>query len=168
MTSVIPVSAFVTYADFDAFKKEITERVETDEQLSDLRMRKITAIVNKNMAGISSAVAKIAENNGHEFDLLNERFNSINERINNLNSKLEATNDKIAATNEHINHLEKFFDEKIEHVTDTLIVAVNGVNQRIDDIKTEQNKSIAKWGIFITVAIGLFQAVVSIALHFLV
>lgn len=143
---------YVSRSDFDAFVLSITERVEAEEKLNDFRMKRIEAIMEKNMADVNAAINLLAEKTQHGFNLLNERISKVNDRI--------------TATNERIDHVEKFFNEKIEHVTDTLTVAINGVNQRIDDMQTEHNKSLTKWGIGVAIAIGLFQAAVSIALHF--
>ena len=159
MPEIAAPQEFITRSEFDTFTHDITERIEANEQLSDLRTQKIISIISDSMTEINSAVSKLAENTRHNFDLLNERINTMNERI-------SLTNSHIAATNERIDHLEKFFDEKIEHVTDTLTVAINSVNQRIDDLQNTQSKSLAKWGIGVAVAIGIFQAAVSVFLHF--
>ena len=159
MPEIAAPQEFITRSEFDTFTRDITERIEANEQLSDLRTQKIISIISDSMTEINSAVSKLAENTRHNFDLLNERINTMNERI-------SLTNSHIAATNERIDHLEKFFDEKIEHVTDTLTVAINSVNQRIDDLQNTQSKSLAKWGIGVAVAIGIFQAAVSVFLHF--
>ena len=159
MPEIATPQEFITRSEFDTFTHDFTERVESNEQLSDLRMKKIISIISDNMVEINSSVSKLADNTKHNFDLLNERINSMNERINHTNSK-------IAATNERIDHLEKFFNEKIEHVTDTLTVAINGVNQRIDDLQNAQNKSLAKWGIGVAIAVGIFQDAISVILHF--
>lgn len=152
MPEIAAPQEFITRSEFDTFTRDITERIEANEQLSDLRMQKITSIITNNMMEINSVVSTLAENTRHNFDLLNER--------------ISLTNIHLAATNERIDHLEKFFDEKIEHVTDTLTVAINSVNQRIDDLQNAQSKSLAKWGIGVAVAIGVFQAAVSVILHF--
>lgn len=167
MNDTAVAQEFITHLEFDSFKKEITERIEANEQLSDLRMKKIISIINDNMTEINSSVSKLAENSRYNFTLLNERINGMNERINGMNERINNVNTKLASTNERIDHLEKFFNEKIEHVTDTLSVAINSVNQRIDDLQTAQSKSLAKWGIGVAIIIGVFQVAVSVALHFL-
>ena len=131
-------------------------------------MKRIEAIMDKNMADINAAINLLAEKTQYELNLLNERIDSTNERIDHA---IQLSNEKFAAMNERIDHLEKSFNEKIEHTTETLSAAINAVDARITDMKEElkheQNKSLTKFGIFIAIAVGIFQAVVSIVLHFL-
>ncbi len=165
-TAEILQNQFVTQSDFETFRNEFTERIKANEQLSDLRMQKIISIINENMTAIHSSMSKLAENSEYNFAILNERINGMNERISGMNERINNTNSKLDATNERIDHLERFFNEKIEHVTDTLSVAITSVNQRIDDMQDNQAKSLTKWGIGVAIAVGIFQAAISIILHF--
>ena len=140
---------FITHEVFEAYIKNINSRIETDEKLDDLRMKRIEAIIDKNMADINKAIGLLSENTAHAFNLINEKLNNTNERI---------------------SHVEKLFDEKIEHVTDTLTVAINNIDGRITDmhnnLKHEQNKTLAKWGIAVALFVGTVQVAVSIVLNF--
>lgn len=112
--------------------------------------------MDKNMVNINGAIKLLTEHTAQGFNLMNEHLNSMNERI--------------TSTNERISHVEKLFDEKLEHVTDTLTVAINNLDNRItdmkEDLKHEQNKSIAKLGIAIAVFVGAVPVAVAVALHF--
>ena len=94
MNDTAVAQEFITHLEFDSFKKEITERIEANEQLSDLRMKKIISIINDNMTEINSSVSKLAENSRYNFTLLNERINGMNERINGMNERINNVNTK--------------------------------------------------------------------------
>ena len=175
MNNTAVAQEFITHLEFDSFKREITERIEANEQLSDLRMKRIEAIIDKNMADINSAINLLAEKTQYGFNILNERIEKNNDRITTTNERIDYLekffNEKIEHVNSNLSNaifsLDKKIDEKFEHVTDTLSVAINSVNQRIDDLQTAQSKSLAKWGIGVAIIIGMFQVAVSVALHFL-
>ena len=140
---------FITREVFEAYIQGINSRLEADEKLDDMRIKKIEAIMDKNMADINGAIKLLSEHTAQGFNLMNERLNTTNERI---------------------HHVEKLFDEKLEHVTDKLTVAINNLDNRItdmkEDLKHEQNKSIAKLGIAIAIFVGAVQVAVAVALHF--
>ena len=178
-------SKFVSSEVFNVYVKNLNSRIEAEEKLNDLRMDRIEAIIGESNATISGGI-----------DLLNERLNQTNDRIDNLEARLieglKNTNDRINnlearlneridSTNQRIDNLERqiteqfrqmnhMFNEKLEHAVDTLSVAIAGTDQRItdmkDDLKAEQNKSLAKWGIGVALFVGAVQVVVSIVLHF--
>lgn len=71
---------------------------------------------------------------------------------------------------ERLENMRIFFDEKLDHVVDTLTVLVSSNEKRLEDfreeIQAEQNKSLTKLGIRIALIIGAVQVAVSIVLHF--
>ena len=146
----------ITREVFEAYIQGFNSRLEADEKLDDMRIKKIEAIMDKNMADINGAIKLLSEHTAQGFNMMNERLNSMNERI--------------TSTNERISHIEKLFDEKLEHVTDTLTVAINNLDNRITDMKEElkhaQNNSIAKLGIAIAIFVGAIQVAVAVVLHF--
>ena len=110
--------------------------------------------------------------------VIDEKLLGINERISNLEKSVDeklkhfeyTMNERLNSMDKRINSLEKFFNEKIEHVTDTLTVAINNLDNRItdmkEDMKHEQNKSMAKLGIAIALFVGAVQVAVAVILNF--
>lgn len=137
-------------------------------------------------ASIDNLEARLIEGLKSTNDRIDNLEARLNDRIDSLEARLvgglKSTNDRIDNTNQMIDNLERqmteqfrqmdhMFNEKLEHVVDTLSVAVAGTDQRItdmkEDVKAEQNKSLAKWGIGVALFVGAVQVVVSVVLHFL-
>ena len=78
MNNTATAQEFITRFEFDTTIHNITERVEAEEKLNDLRMKRIEAIMDKNMADINAAINLLAEKTQYELNLLNERIDSTN------------------------------------------------------------------------------------------
>lgn len=59
---------------------------------------------------------------------------------------------------------------RLEHVAESLLIAVKSNEKRFEDFKEEfeakQSSSFARWGIWTALFVGAVQVVVSIVLHF--
>lgn len=61
----------------------------------------------------------------------------------------------------------KTLNEKLEHVIDTLTLAINNSDKRLDDFKDENSRSITKWSIGVALFVGAVQVIVAFILYFL-
>ncbi len=118
--------------------RDVTERVkiiaETDLLATDYVPRELFDIHLQN----------IRERASSEKELTDERF-----------EKLQAIMEKNLAEYKvmikEVNGRIDVLDEKLEHVTDTLTVAISGLNERIDDIHQSQTLWFTLFGILIAV-----------------
>lgn len=59
---------------------------------------------------------------------------------------------------------------KLEHAVDSLTIAINGNEKRLEDFKQEfqakQSSSFARWGIWTALFVGAVQVAVAVLLHF--
>ena len=59
---------------------------------------------------------------------------------------------------------------KLEHAIDSLTIAINGNEKRLDDFKQDiqekQSHYFARWSIFTAIIVGTVQVIISIILHF--
>ena len=119
---------------FDVHLQNIRDRANSDKELSDEKFDKLQMILEKNLAEYKT----LMERNSAEFRAMVEK-----------NSAEFKT--MIAEVNGRIDVL----DEKLEHTTDTLTVAIGGLEKRMDDMQ----QSMSLW---LTV-FGILAAVVPIA-----
>ena len=97
-------------------------------------------------------------------DLFDIHLQNIRDRENSDKELNEERFDKLQTI------MEKNFallNEKLEHVTDTLTVAINDTNTRIDDIHASQNKWFTVFGILFTAAAVITPIAVAIVQHVL-
>ena len=119
-------------------------------------------------------IQNIKERATSDRELFDERFEKLQAIMEKNLSEYKAIaseiNGKIEVLNEKIENNKVYFDEKIEHVTDTLTVAINDTNtriddtnKRIDDMNASQNKWFMLFGILMTVvpiAVAIIQSFV--------
>ena len=59
---------------------------------------------------------------------------------------------------------------KLEHAIDSLTIAINGNEKRLDDFKQDiqekQSHYFARWSIFTAIFVGAVQVIISVILHF--
>ena len=112
MSSTAADTEYVTRELFDLQIKHIEERANLDRELTNERMDKLQAVMEKNFATVNGRIDVI--------------------------------------------------EEKLEHVTDTLTVAINGVDKRIDDLDKRIDDIHQSQTLWFTV-FGILIAVVPIA-----
>ena len=153
---------FVSREVFDAYVQSINSRVAANEQLDDLRMERLEAIIDKNMTDINGAIKLLAEHVKQMTDELIELKNDAKK------SNAEIYDLKLSATraNEKLDYSINSINEKLDYSVSTLKSAINNSDKRFDDFKEVQSKSLAKWAVAATLFIGAIQAVISIVLHF--
>ena len=83
-------------------------------------------------------------------EVFNENMRRIDSRLSNVEGEIKAIN------------------ARLEGFSDTFAVAINGFNDRmndlhtrINDIKTDQAQSLTKWGIIVAVVVGVVQIAIS-------
>lgn len=142
---------FVTHEVFDAYIQGINSRVKANEQLDDLRMERLEAIIDKNMSDINGAIKLLAEHVKQLTENLAEVKN------NTQNSSAEIYDLKLTVNS---------INEKLDYSVATLKSTINNSDKRFDNFKEAQSKSLAKWAVAATLFIGAIQAVISIVLNF--
>ncbi|MBQ6737436.1 MAG: hypothetical protein IJQ57_00200 [Synergistaceae bacterium] len=144
---------------FDLHIQNLRERAISEKELSDEKFDKFQAIIEKNLAEYkiligdlkSELKADIASVKNELSETRNELKNEILEVRNEMTSELSNTNGRI-----------DMLEEKIDHLTDSLVIMNDNVNQRIDDSKT-------KTGIYIAVGavvVAVLQIAITVIFHY--
>ena len=81
-------------------------------------------------------------------ELFDMQIENIKERI---NSDKELNNERMEKLHAVMEKNFALLDEKIEHVTDTLTTAINGLDKRIDDMHQSQTLWFTVFGILVAV-----------------
>lgn len=122
---------------FDLHIQNLRERAISEKELSDEKFDKFQAIIEKNLAEYKILIG----------DLKSE-----------LKADIASVKNELSNTNGRIDMLE----EKIDHLTDSLVIMNDNTNQRIDDSKT-------KTGIYIAVGavvVAVLQTALTVIFHY--
>ena len=107
---------------FDLHLQNIRDNARSEKELSDEKFEKFQAILEKNLAEYRVMLFDVKAN-----------FNELKAEISEI--KQEQAN------------MRAYFEEKIEHVTDTLTVAITDLDKRIDDMHQSHNKWFTVFGV---------------------
>ena len=118
---------------FDLHLQNIRDNAKSEKELSDEKFEKFQAILEKNLAEYRVMLGEVkAEVNGIRTELKSE-IGDVQAEISKI--RAEQANMKL------------YFEEKIEHVTDTLTVAITDLDKRIDDMHQNHNKWFTVFGV---------------------
>ena len=121
---------YVPHDVFDAYIESFNNRLRDEERLNDTRIERIEAIIEKALTVIRADNERLEEKQNKKLAEMQSEIKALNEKIDHNNELLNAK----------IDNMRVYFNEKIDHVTDTLTIAVNGTNDRLDDMKSYQNR----------------------------
>ena len=154
------------------------ERIRSVERLVDERLDTMLALMEKNLAEYKAIAAKtdgridvISARLDHAIDSLTNAINNsekrTNSRIDAISANLEnAINSSEQRTNSRIDAI----SANLENAIDSLTIAIDGNEKRLDDFKQEiqekQSSAFARWSILTAILVGAIQVVMSIILHF--
>ena len=81
----------------------------------------------------------------------------------NMRADIGELRGEIKAVHARIDGLEKKVDARVDGLEDAIALT----NMRIDDLKSQQSNTLAKWGIIIAVGVCVVQVITSVVLHFI-
>lgn len=140
----------------------------TNDRLSHVERDVID--IRKDMAAMNEDISEIQDNIKQNRQDITNIKNSLAVISGDVKLLGERLSHEVKGLSDNQRHVERTFNEKLDHVVDTLTVAVSGTEKRLEDfredLQAEQNKSLTKLGIRVALFIGAVQVAVSIILHF--
>ena len=179
------MTEYITKEIFNVYIENLINRINDEEKLNDMRYKNIEAIIEKALtvmhadnqaleAGIDKKLSALDNKFEEKITALDNKFeqkfsaldNKMEEKITALDNKFEQkftamqgdTEKKFAEIQGQINVL----SEKLEHTTDTLTVAIDGVNNRVDELEKRIEDVHHSQSMWFTV-LGVLATVVPIA-----
>ena len=136
------ITEFVPKDLFDLHLQNIREKASHDEKFNDARIHALEKSINERFDTFQA----LMEKNLAEYRII----------TNDSKSQIKTLDDKVENT-------KILLSEKIEHVVDTLTVAISNntqaINELRDDMKHQQATLLAKVGILVAVIVGAVQLI---------
>ena len=162
-------------------------------ELHNTQLERIEALIERNLARQEAIAANMRADIGElkgEIKAVHARIDCLEKKVDTsidgvektLNARIDGLEKKIDA---RIDDLEKKVDVRIDGVVKTLTAHVDGLdkkldsrvdgledsialtNMRLDDIKSQQSNTLARWGIIIAVGVCVVQVITSVVLQFI-
>lgn len=131
-----------------------------------------TEYVPKNLFELH--IQNLRDKSSSDEKLNDERIKSVEklltERIDTLIALMEKNLAEYKATAAKTDGKINVIAAKLEHAIDSLTIAINSNEKRLDDFKQDiqekQSHQFARWSIFTAVIVGTVQVIISVFLHF--